>query len=54
MLLVSVRSPLNSDCENPVDSCVFLMVNFTSLELEVALDGLRELQVLARTKDVFR
>lgn len=51
MLFVSVRSP--QLCENPVDSCVFLMVNFTSLELEVALDGLRELQVLARTKDVF-
>lgn len=53
MLLVSVRSHLNSDCKNGVDSFVFLMDNFTSLELEVALDGLRELQVLRRTKDIF-
>lgn len=54
MLLISVRSLLNSDCKNGVDSCMFLMDNFTSLELEVALDGLRELQVLGRTKDIFR
>lgn len=53
MLLVSVRSPLKSDCKNGVDGCVFLMDNFTSLELEEALDGLRELQVLGRTKDIF-
>lgn len=52
MLLVSVRSSLNSDCKNGVDSCVFLMDDFTTLELEVALDGLRELQALGRTKDI--
>lgn len=47
MLLVSVISPPNADWKNSVDSCMFLMDNFARLELEVALDGLRELQVPA-------
>lgn len=53
MLLVSVRSLLNSDCKSGVDSCMFLMDNFTSLELEVVLDGLKEFKVFGRTKDIF-
>lgn len=51
MLLVSVKSPPNAAWKNHVDNCMFLMDNFTHLELEVCLDGLRELQVAA-TKEI--
>ena len=47
MCLVSLKSPTNAAWENRVGKCMFLVDNFTCLELEVALHGLRELQVPA-------
>ncbi|KAJ7422349.1 hypothetical protein WISP_38309 [Willisornis vidua] len=48
----SRRQELNGNDSHSINPivCVFLMDNFTSLVFEVAPGGLRELQVLARTK----